>query len=198
MLSPRIMPILSDSDSDVSISSSDDSESDSDGGDDLFNFNSLQKDLLKELSNDQIISTIVDGQNSTAFNENNSLPENSSPTNKKKLKRTPTTGCGLGRPITSPVNETSEDLPVYKVDMDKSKQYDTDEENLQLRPVRPRTNSKAQEPKGLNDTSTNVNNTDDENLPLKVLKPKVDSKDTSVRPRANSRAQEPKDLNLQI
>ena len=63
-----------------------------------------------------------------------------------------------------------------------------------MRPVRPRTNSKAQEPKGLNDTSTNVNNTDDENLPLKVLKPKVDSKDTSVKPRANSRAQESKYL----
>ena len=71
--------------------------------------------------------------------------------------------------------------------MNKSKQYDTDDENLPLRPVRPRTNSKAQEPKGLNDTFTNVKNTDDENLPLKTLKPKVDSIDTSVRPRANSK-----------
>ena len=60
------MPSLSDSDSDINVSSSNDtSESDSDDGDDLFNFNPLQKDLLKELSNDQIISTNVDGQNST-------------------------------------------------------------------------------------------------------------------------------------
>ena len=51
----------------------------------------------------------------------------------------------MGRPITSPDNETSEDLLVRKVDTNKSKQYDTDEENLPLRPVRPRTNSKAQE-----------------------------------------------------
>ena len=41
-----------------------------------------------------------------------------------------------------------------------------------MRPNRPRTNSKAQEPGGLNNIFTNVNSTDDENL----LKSKVYSK----------------------
>ena len=86
---------------------------------------------------------------------------------KRNLKELQRLVRGLGRPIISPVNETSEDLPVCKVDTNKSKQYNNDEEDLPLRPVRPRTNSETQELKGLNDTSTNVNNTDDENLPLK-------------------------------
>ena len=94
MLSPRIVPkspsiLSSDSDSDVSVSSSDDtSESDSDTGDHSFSPNSLQKQLLKDLSNVQI-STI---EKSTISNENNSVL----PTPKtKKLKRIPTTGRGL-------------------------------------------------------------------------------------------------------
>ena len=100
----------------------------------------------------------------------------------------------MGRPITSPVNKTSEDLLVCKVDTNKSKQYYTDKETFNWDSL-DLYKFKSLEQKGLNDTSTNVNNnTDDENLPLKTLKPKVDSKDTSVRPRANSKTQESKYL----
>ena len=161
MLSPRIVPkspsiLSSDSDSDVSVSSSDDtSESDSDAGDHPFSPNSLQKQLLKDLSNVQIStiekSTISNEDLPTTkkTNENNSdLP---TPKNKKKIKRTPTTGRGLVRPTTSSVNGNTS-ASVHKGDANKStKPYDTDDENRPLRLVRPRSNSRAQEQKGLNE-----------------------------------------------
>ena len=62
---------------------------------------------------------------------------------------------------------------MHKGDANKStKPYDTDDENRPLRLVRPRSNSRVQEQKGLNEIFANVKNksesrdTDDENRPL--------------------------------
>ena len=52
-------------------------------------------------------------------------------------------------------------LKIYQF-INKSNQFDTDDENRSLRPTRPLTNSRAQEPKGFNNSFTSANNTDDE------------------------------------
>ena len=193
MLFPRtiittLKSFSSDSGSEVSKLSSDDdaSESDSDGGDDLFSFNLLQKDLLKELSNDQIIS-IIKIPLLLMF------PENSSselPTNKRNLKE-------LQKLVVVWVNL----LPDLSIKLLKIHQFvrliHINQNNmilmmitfhldpLDLVQIQKPTNQKDR----LNNTFTNINNTDDENLPPKPLKSKVDSKDiekTFVRPRASS------------
>ncbi|CAG8503073.1 18454_t:CDS:10 [Rhizophagus irregularis] len=132
-----------------------------------------------------IKNSAVDDQKTTISNENSSptLSPTSSldlSTGKKKIKRTPTTGRGLGKSQIKSVNETF------------IKSYDTDDEN---RPLSSRSNSKAQDINfdkqsvilrlnlrtqeskyGSETSSSTLYETDDENRPL--------------RSRSNSKAQD--------
>ncbi|CAB4424171.1 unnamed protein product [Rhizophagus irregularis] len=188
MLSPRTMMdpssiLSSDSDNDVSESSSDDTS----GSDNDSDYSSLMGTLRsKSLNNlSDIKNSSVDDQKTTISNENSSptLSPASSldlSTGKKKIKRTPTTGRGLGKSQIKSVNETF------------IKSYDTDDEN---RPLRSRSNSKAQDVNfdkqsvilrlnlrtqeskyGSETSSSTLYETDDENRPL--------------RSRSNSKAQD--------
>ncbi|GBC17338.1 uncharacterized protein OCT59_026110 [Rhizophagus irregularis] len=188
MLSPRTMMdpssiLSSDSDNDVSESSSDDTS----GSDNDSDYSSLMGTLRsKSLNNlSDIKNSAVDDQKTTISNENSSptLSPTSSldlSTGKKKIKRTPTTGRGLGKSQIKSVNETF------------IKSYDTDDEN---RPLSSRSNSKAQDINfdkqsvilrlnlrtqeskyGSETSSSTLYETDDENRPL--------------RSRSNSKAQD--------